>query len=108
MLASHHRVGRGVGVLFAMLTLALAACGSSTSGGSSNTSPLLIGDIAPFTGPDAALGPAYFAACLPAARAINNAGGVMGHKVSCQEFDTRGEPADAVPAAQQMVASHSN
>jgi neutral amino acid transport system substrate-binding protein len=108
MLASHHRVGRGVGVLFAMLTLALAACGSSTPGGSSSTSPLLIGVIAPFTGPDAALGPAYFAACLPAARAINNAGGVMGHKVSCQEFDTRGEPADAVPAAQQMVASHSN
>jgi branched-chain amino acid transport system substrate-binding protein len=108
MLASHHRVGRGVGVLFAVLTLALAACGSSTPGGSGSTSSLLIGVIAPFTGPDAALGPAYFAACLPAARAINNAGGVMGHKVSCQEFDTRGEPADAVPAAQQMVASHSN
>ena len=109
MLASHHRVGRGVGVLFAMLTLALAACGSSsTPSGSSSKSPLLIGVIAPFTGPDAALGPAYFAACLPAARAINNAGGVMGHTVSCKQFDTRGEPADAVPAAQQMIASNSN
>jgi Periplasmic binding protein len=107
MLASHQRVGRGVGVLFAMLTLALAACGSSTPG-STSKSPLLIGIIAPFTGADAALGPAYFAACLPAARAINGAGGVMGHMVSCQQFDTRGEPADAVPAAQQMVASHSN
>ena len=32
----------------------------------------------------------------------------MGHMVSCQEFDTRGEPADAVPAANQMIASHSN
>jgi branched-chain amino acid transport system substrate-binding protein len=91
-----------------MLTLALAACGSSTPSGSTSKSPLLIGVIAPFTGADAALGPAYFAACLPAARAINGAGGVMGHMVSCQEFDTRGEPADAVPAAQQMVASHSN
>jgi branched-chain amino acid transport system substrate-binding protein len=108
MLASHQRVGRGVGVVFAMLTLALAACGSSTPSGSTSKSPLLIGVIAPFTGADAALGPAYFAACLPAARAINGAGGVMGHMVSCQEFDTRGEPADAVPAAQQMVASHSN
>src|SRR6202790_111525 len=108
MLASHQRVGRGVGVVFAMLTLALAACGSSTPGGSSSKSPLLIGVIAPFTGADAALGPAYFAACLPAARAINNAGGIMGHQVQCQQFDTRGEPADAVPAAQQMVASHSN
>jgi ABC-type branched-subunit amino acid transport system substrate-binding protein len=108
MLASHQRVGRGVGVLFAMLTLALAACGSSTPSGSTSKSPLLIGVIAPFTGPDAALGPAYFAACLPAARAINGAGGVMGHMVSCKEFDTRGEPADAVPAAQQMIASNSN
>jgi neutral amino acid transport system substrate-binding protein len=110
MLASHHRVGRGGGILFAALTLALAACGSTAPGasGGNNTSPLLIGVIAPFTGPDAALGPAYFAACLPAARAINNAGGVMGHKVNCQEFDTRGEPADAVPAAEQMIASNSN
>lgn len=93
-----------------MLALSIAACGSSSTGssGATNTSPLLIGIIAPFTGPDAALGPAYFAACLPAARAINNAGGIMGHTVSCQQFDTRGEPADAVPAAQQMVASHSN
>ncbi|MEA2638217.1 MAG: hypothetical protein QOE18_1274 [Chloroflexota bacterium] len=107
MLGSRHRVGRGLGLVSAALTLGLAACGSTTTG-STSTSPLLIGVVAPFTGADAALGPAYFAACLPAARAINNAGGVMGHKVSCQEFDTRGEPADAVPAARQMVASHSN
>ena len=85
----------------------LAACGGSSSAGG-NTSPLLVGIIAPFTGVDAALGPAYFAACLPAARAINSAGGVMGRTVSCQQFDTRGEPADAVPAAQQMIASHGN
>jgi ABC-type branched-subunit amino acid transport system substrate-binding protein len=104
-----HRLGRRVGLL-PLLALVLAACGggSATSSGSGNNSPLLIGIVAPFTGPDAALGPAYFAACLPAARAINSAGGIMGHTVSCQQFDTRGEPADAVPAAQQMVASHSN
>ena len=29
MLASHHRVGKGVGVLFATLSVALAACGST-------------------------------------------------------------------------------
>ncbi|HVC05912.1 MAG TPA: ABC transporter substrate-binding protein [Candidatus Acidoferrales bacterium] len=104
MLGSGHRIGLG---LVPVLAVGLAACGSGSTG-STSSSALLIGVIAPFTGPDAALGPAYFAACLPAARAINNAGGVMGHKVSCQEFDTRGEPADAVPAAQQMVASHSN
>jgi neutral amino acid transport system substrate-binding protein len=64
--------------------------------------------IAPFTGADAGLGPAYYAACLPAALTINNNGGVGGRHVKCQQFDTRGEPADAVPAANQMVASNSN
>jgi branched-chain amino acid transport system substrate-binding protein len=94
----------------AALLLLLAACGTSNTAGTSasGTSPLLIGAIAPFTGADAGLGPAYYAACLPAALTINNNGGIMGHPVSCQQFDTRGEPADAVPAARQMVAGHSN
>jgi branched-chain amino acid transport system substrate-binding protein len=69
---------------------------------------MVVGILAPFTGQDAALGPAYFAACLPAVREINAAGGVLGHQLSCKEFDTRGEPADAVPAARQMVASTPN
>jgi ABC-type branched-subunit amino acid transport system substrate-binding protein len=85
--------------------LVLAACGGGGSGGGGQ---LVIGVLAPFTGQDAALGPAYFAACLPAARAINGAGGVLGHQVTCKQFDTRGDPADAVPAASQMIASTGN
>ncbi|MDQ6773387.1 MAG: ABC transporter substrate-binding protein [Candidatus Dormibacteraeota bacterium] len=91
--------------------LVLAACSGATgSSGSSGgaSGPMLVGVIAPFTGADAGLGPAYFAACLPATRSINAAGGAGGHQLSCQQFDTRGEPADAVPAASQMLASHSN
>jgi len=105
-----NRIGRKAGLLLAGAAVGLAGCGGggSSRSGSTDTSPLLIGIVAPFTGPDAALGPAYFAACLPAARAINNNGGIFGHTVACQQFDTRGEPADAVPAAQQMVAGHSN
>jgi ABC-type branched-subunit amino acid transport system substrate-binding protein len=96
-----------------MVTIAvavLAACsGSSSSGsGTANASPLVVGILAPFTGQDAALGPAYFAACLPAVRAINAGGGVMGHQLSCKQFDTRGDPADAVPATRQMIAGNSN
>src|SRR5438132_9083125 len=67
--------------------------------------PLVVGIVAPFTGADAQLGPAYFAACLPAIRIINNSGGILGRQVTCKQFDTRGEPADAVPAARQMIAS---
>ncbi len=93
----------------AVAAILLAACGSSSSAGSGlGTGDLLVGVLAPFSGPDANLGPAYYAACLAAQPEINNHGGVGGRKVNCQKFDTRGEPADATPAASQMVASNSN
>jgi len=90
-------------------TLILVACGgSSTTGGGLGSGSLLVGVIAPFTGADAGLGPAYYAACLAAVKSIDDNGGVGGRQVACQQFDTRGEPADAVPAANQMVAGNSN
>jgi branched-chain amino acid transport system substrate-binding protein len=91
----------------AVAVVALAACGSTASSGSSS-GPLTIADLAPFTGVDAALGPIYLASCFGATRAINNAGGVLGHTVNCKSVDTRGDPADAVPATRQMFASTSN
>jgi branched-chain amino acid transport system substrate-binding protein len=91
--------------------LLLAACGGGgntpTTGGL-GSGDLLVGAIAPFTGVDAALGPAYYAACLAAVPSINNNGGVGGRQVKCQRFDTRGEPADAVPAANSMIATNTN
>lgn len=92
-----------------LLTLVLAACGSSSSStGGLGSGDLLVGVVAPFTGVDAGLGPAYYAACLAAAPSINNNGGVGGRNVKCQQFDTRGEPADAVPAANAMIAGNTN
>src|SRR5256885_16773592 len=92
------------------LLLMLAACGgsSASTGGGVGSGDLLVGVLAPFSGTDANVGPAYYAACLAAAPEINNNGGVGGRHVTCQKFDTRGEPADAAPAANQMVASNSN
>ena len=93
----------------AVALLMVAACGgSSSAGGGLGSGDLLVGVLAPFSGADANLGPAYYAACLAAQPAINNNGGVGGRKVQCQKFDTRGEPADAAPAATQMIASNSN
>ncbi len=109
---SNTRPGRLAALVMGALVSLIAACSgggsTSSSGNGQGTSPLLVGILAPFTGADAALGPAYFAACLPAVRAINAAGGVMGHPLSCKQFDTRGDPADAVPATRQMIASNSN
>ncbi len=101
----------------AALIVALTACGSTKSGtsasnpggGSSGSaasgSSLTVADVAPFSGPDAALGPTYLASCYGATSAINAAGGVLGHKLACKSVDTRGDPADAVPAVNQMFAT---
>jgi branched-chain amino acid transport system substrate-binding protein len=75
---------------------------------SASGSTLTIADVAPFTGTDAALGPTYLVSCDGAANAINSAGGVDGHDFACKSVDTRGDPADAVPAVRQMYASTSN
>ncbi|HZD64561.1 MAG TPA: ABC transporter substrate-binding protein [Acidimicrobiales bacterium] len=64
--------------------------------------------VGPFTGKDASLGPPYLAACLASTRAINQAGGVMGHQLTCKSVDTRGDPADAIPAVRKLFASSSN
>jgi ABC-type branched-subunit amino acid transport system substrate-binding protein len=93
---------------------ALTACSSSSSGtGTTGTSTgsapsgatITVADLAPFSGTDAALGPTYLVSCDGATQAINAAGGVLGHKLACKGIDTRGDPADAVPAARQMFAT---
>ena len=99
-----------------LATAGLAACSSSSSSsGSAGTTAsagsqgsLVVADLAPFSGPDAALGPTYLVSCDGATQAINNAGGVLGHKLTCKGVDTRGDPADAVPATTQMFATTPN
>ena len=110
--ASRQRPGRLLAVAAtAAAALVLAACSSNgSSTASSSASPgagakLTVADVAPFSGPDAALGPTYLASCYGATSAINAAGGVLGHMLTCKSVDTRGDPADAVPAVNQMFAS---
>jgi ABC-type branched-subunit amino acid transport system substrate-binding protein len=92
-----------------LVALAVAGCGGSSSGSLAPAgAKLIVADVAPFTGTDAALGPTYLVSCDAATNAINNAGGVLGHKFGCKAVDTRGDPADAVPAVRQMYASTSN
>ena len=94
------------------LALAVGACSSGSSGASGGSAapagPITIAVLAPFTGADAALGPNYQVACLAATHALNAAGGVLGHQVNCKVVDTRGDPADAVPATRQMFATTPN
>jgi len=88
--------------------LAVGACSSSHNGAGSASGTLVVGEFNPFTGPDAAFGPEMVGGCVPAVRLINSGGGVLGHQLSCVQEDTRGDPADAVPAAQKMMATESS
>src|SRR5580704_14735347 len=92
----------------AVAPAAPAASGAAGSGSQPTGSPVTVADVAPFSGPDASLGPTYLASCYGATSAINAAGGVNGHPLTCKSVDTRGDPADAVPAVNQMFASTSN
>jgi branched-chain amino acid transport system substrate-binding protein len=105
---SKRRLALAVSALaMATSVVALPVLGG-TAGATSFKGSITIATVAPFTGVDAALGPKYQVACYAAAQAINGAGGVLGKKVNCKTVDTRGDPADAVPAVRQMYATTSN
>ena len=90
------------------IAAALSACGSSGGSSGSSHATLIFADVAPFSGVDAALGPIYLVSCTGTTNAINQAGGILGHKVACTSADTRGEPADAVPAVGNLLATQKN
>lgn len=100
------RLIRAAGALVVVGAL-LAACSSSPSNAASK-GPLLFSSFNPFSGPDAAFGPEMVVACDAATSLINQAGGVLGHKTTCNSVDTHGDPADAVAAANKMLATESN
>jgi branched-chain amino acid transport system substrate-binding protein len=115
------RVQSVLAVVAAMaLSVGVAACGedSPSGGGSANGGSggggeeggktLIIANVQPFSGPDAAYGPEQDAGCIPATNVINEAGGVLGNKMDCKPVDTRGNPTEAVPAVQKMFATTSD
>jgi ABC-type branched-subunit amino acid transport system substrate-binding protein len=92
-----------------VLTLLTAAVGFSASKVSATPQgALTIAMIAAFSGPDAVDGQANAAGCYPAVLVINKDGGVLGHKLQCTVVDTRGDPADAIPAVQKLLATTSS
>jgi branched-chain amino acid transport system substrate-binding protein len=102
--------GRKFGTVTAavILTAGLAACGGGGSSKTNSTATLTFADVAPFSGADAALGPIYLVSCDGTTNAINKAGGIDGQKVACTTADTRGEPADAVPAVGNLFDTAKN
>ena len=107
--------------LASLIALAAAGCGSgsasgggsgggggASSGSASSGAKLTVADVAPFTGADAALGPTYLVVVRRRDQRDQQRRRRAGHKLNCKSVDTRGDPADAVPAVRQMYASTSN
>ncbi|MDQ2744576.1 MAG: ABC transporter substrate-binding protein [Chloroflexota bacterium] len=70
---------------------------------------ITIDDFAPFSGPDADYGAiTQLPGAVAAVHFLNQQGGVLGCRVKLIHTDSRGEPADAVPALNQMVATTHN
>ncbi len=99
--------------LVGVAALAFAACGSnngsaSAGGGGGSGSTLTVAGVIAITGASDFEGQNQSGGILPAIYAINHAGGVLGHKLVYKGVDTRADPADALPAVQQMLATTSH
>ena len=95
-------------MLAVAFALTMTACSSSTSGnGNSGSGPLTIAMVEAFTGPNSIDGIAAAAGCYPAAKVVNASGGVLGHQIQCVPVDTRGDPTDAIPAVEKLIATTS-
>ena len=94
-------------VALGVAAMSLSACGGggSSATGSGGSYPLTVGGVIALTGASDFEGQNQSGGVLPAIYAINHAGGVMGHQLSYKGADTRGDPADALPAVQQMLAT---
>ena len=90
---------------FLVMLLALAATVAAALPGIAQQAPIKIGEInsfsgigAPFTGP-------YRSAVEMAVEEVNAKGGLLGRKVEVLFRDDKGQPAEAVKHAQELVAS---
>ena len=101
----------GLSGVFITASMVMAGCasggnsGGSTGSGGGGTFPVTAGVLHAFTGQNAFFGLNAQNACKAAAQQINAAGGIMGHPLSCADFDTKGDPADAVPVTNRMLVS---
>ena len=93
-----------------VLTAAGSASASTTSrvAAASNHSTLVVAGVIAITGASDFEGQNQAGGMNPAVYAIDHAGGVLGHELVYKGVDTRGDPADALPAVQQLLATTSN
>ncbi len=106
-LMQHRKVGLTVCVALAAALTASVAIAGPTAPQHATSGSITAGVLHAFTGPTAFFGKNASVACKAAASQINAGGGVLTKTLNCQNFDTKGDPADAVPVTNQMLATSS-
>jgi branched-chain amino acid transport system substrate-binding protein len=87
----------------------LAACGSSSSGGSNAkgaTGSIPVGALMPLTGRIADLGHTFLSGVQLGVTDVNDHGGVLGRKLKLSVGDDGGDAVDAVPAFRSIQLHH--
>lgn len=96
----------GLGAVGAVLTVLLAACGSSSSGNSSTSaSPINLGISVPLSGPVGSSCSPMNKAMLAWFNHINSTGGIHGHKIKVDTRDDAYQAAEAVTNTRAFIAN---
>lgn len=93
----------GVAIVVSACSTTAAGPSSGTNSGPASGSTITVGLEAPFTGTRATLGPGMVVGAKLAIKAINAAGGVLGHPLKLAVQDDAGDPADAPPATDTLI-----
>ena len=84
------------------------ACGLVAPTAGASQKVLKIAAVAPLSGATATLGKIMEGPCAGAVSVVNNAGGVLGSKLTCYPVNDLGDPADAVANVSKALATNSN
>ncbi len=109
-----HRRSPSAGIisLVGVAALCVAVFGSFTAASAVRSTnakgPLNEAIVIAYTGPVSFEGLAADGGVYPGVSEINAAGGINGHKVNIVPVDTKGDPADAVPLVDKLIATTSN
>ncbi len=107
------RAKRATAVLGAVAaTIVLTALGGAAAARAPRahtfTGTLTVGELMPMSGAEAFVGQWFTHGAAAGIRAVNNAGGVMGLKLTSVLEDTAGDPVDAVPAFHALLTHNPN
>ncbi len=103
----------GMAVAVLLFWTSAVAIASPQVGAASRTAkthgyPLTVDVLSTFSGGTAVFGQIYDTGCYAGQEAVNTAGGVLGHPVTCLNSDTKGDAADAATVVDKVLASTSH